>query len=107
MAQLSGTQAPLGANGVYTSAPVAFNSIGRDGLYFNATAYSDQQSAANGFAIQASLDGVSWYPVAVAALTGGSPTTLSVPFIAPFYQAVFTNGGVAQNQFLFLAGVTS
>lgn len=109
------TTTNLGNGGVYTgtardskgipssTSTTAVKAKSQNGAAFKtivATAIADQASAANGFKIQASNDGSTWYTVAQAALVASTPNQLTAPLVARYYRITLTNGATPQTSVL-------
>jgi len=70
---------------------------------FRAFAASDVASAANGFVIQQSDDGATWFTTTTGAIAAGiaSGTVLEALVVKRYVRAQVTNGAGAQTQFNF------
>lgn len=96
------TVTPLGAAGTFTGTARNVGSLeANPATTFRATAIANVASAAtNGFRIEHSVDGTTWYTAAQTALAVSVPSTLTTPVVANYYRVVVVNGAGAQASFL-------
>ncbi|MDD5406988.1 MAG: hypothetical protein PHE73_08640 [Sulfurovaceae bacterium] len=86
---------PLGANGVFTG--VATDALGLTQV--SVTAFSDQNSATNGFSLQWSSDGTNWDHTHSDNLVANNLEFLSSGVHNRYYRIVYTNGTTPQSFF--------
>ena len=96
---------PLGCGAVFNSATFDFNNtlLG----FLNAMAFSDQASAANGFMIQQSADGINWdLDSAVASVPANTGVGIKAAITVRYARVSYSNGGIAQSVFRLGARAT-
>lgn len=86
----------LGNAGVFNSQIMNLNKVVLNTGDLNLQVLGDQASAANGVKILGSLDGVTFFTVAQAALVASTLLTFSIKAVFPYYQIQITNGATPQ-----------